>query len=258
MITGNCKDITYLQEVAREIIDYDKQRSNVLESMSLIKRGDEYTYVHSVNVAFYSMLIAKWIGLSKDEITKATMSGLLHDIGKVKISDQILNKPGKLTQDEYDIVKQHTVYGFEIASNLNELDNEIKNAILLHHERMDGSGYPFQYNCDRLNIYARIVSIADVFDAMTSDRVYKKKNTPFEAFQMFEREGVRIFDIKIMDTFRSYIANYLTGINVLLSNGESGDIVFVPLNNITNPIVRVMNEYRDLSSENTIKILELI
>jgi putative nucleotidyltransferase with HDIG domain len=258
IMEGNPPDATLLLAFAKRIYKNSGDNYNVIKCIADIRTADEYTYIHSVNVSFYSMLIAKWLGLSGHEITKAILAGLLHDVGKIKIPGQILNKAGKLTKPEFDIIKNHTVMGYEIVDSMDDFDSDIKSAVLLHHERMDGSGYPLGCYPEKLNLYSRIVAIADVYDAMTSERVYKSRSTPFEAFRMFQSAGLGLFDVKILNVFMNGLANYLMGIKVLLSNGEVGEIVFVPLHSITNPIIQVSDDYLDLSRENSIKIVKTV
>ncbi len=258
IITTGTVKAQQLIDIADHIYGNINRNQEIIKCMSCVRSIDEYTYIHSVNVAFYSMMLAKWLNLSNAEINEAILAGLLHDVGKMKIPQEILNKAAKLSKDEFEIMKQHTLYGYELVHNIKGLNQEIKKAILLHHERMDGSGYPFGCRADKLNIYAKIVAIADVFDAMTAERVYKSQSTPFEAFEMFLTEGARTFDITMLNTFMSRMPSYLTGIKVLLSNGEAGDIVFVPLQSITCPIIKIKDDYIDLSSIQTIKIDKLI
>lgn len=258
IVMGNALDYKRLSWLAEQIQFNMNDSDHILKCITEVKSTDEYTYIHSINVAFYSMMIAKWMRLSKHEIRKAIISGLLHDIGKIKIPDEILNKPGKLTNEEFDIIKNHTIYGYDIVNDIDEIDIDIKNAILLHHERMDGSGYPFNYNPKNLNVYARIVAIADVFDAMTSERVYKRRYTPFEVFEMFQKDGIGIFDIKMLYTFMKNLANYMTGMEVLLSNGEIGKIVFVPLQDIIHPIINTSDRFLDLNMESRLSIVKII
>jgi putative nucleotidyltransferase with HDIG domain len=258
IITTGTVKTQQLIHIVDQIYGNINRNQEIIKCMSCVRRVDEYTYIHSVNVAFYSMMLAKWLNLSDAEINEAILAGLLHDVGKMKVPQEILNKTAKLSKDEFEIIKQHTLYGYELVRNINGLSKKIKKAVLLHHERMDGSGYPFGCRADKLNIYTRIVAIADVFDAMTAERVYKSQSTPFEAFEMFQNEGPRIFDIGMLNTFMSRMPSYLTGIKVLLSNGEAGDIVFVPLQSITCPIIKIKEEYIDLSSIQTIKIDKLI
>jgi HD-GYP domain-containing protein (c-di-GMP phosphodiesterase class II) len=141
---------------------------------------------------------------------------------------------------------------------MNEIDNEIKKAVLLHHERIDGSGYPYHYYYENLDLFSKVVAIADVFDAMTSDRVYKGRSTPFEVFDMFRTTGIGIFDTKILNIFLNKLAGYLIGSKVLLNTGRTGEIVFIPLQNITYPIVKVESEFYDLAQEDEIKIVSML
>jgi putative nucleotidyltransferase with HDIG domain len=238
--------------------------SSVNESTSLIKclaemrNIDEYTYTHSVNVAFYSMLIAKWLNLPEFKIHEAIQAGLLHDIGKVKISDEILNKKGKLTSEEYEVMKKHSIYGYDLIKNMSEFSDHIKNGVLMHHERMDGSGYPYGISGVSIWLYAKIISVSDIYDAMTHDRVYKKKATPFEVFQMFLTTGMCTLDTLVLKTFLNKLPAYFVGTTVELNNGETGEIVYVPPHDIASPVVRVAKKYYDLSSINELKIFSMI
>lgn len=217
--------------------------SDIIRCLTRIKDRDEYTYNHSVNVAFYSMLLAKWLKLPEEKIKKAVKAGFLHDIGKSKVPLSILNKKTPLTKEEFDIIKKHPVYGYSILDDSNFVDVEIKRAVLLHHERVNGTGYPFKLPADKIGTLTRIVSIADVYDAFTSERVYKKKATPFQAFQMFLSEGYTDFDAYILTEFVNHMAVYFIGSDVLLNNGASGEVVFVPPHDVTQPIIRSNGDY---------------
>lgn len=226
--------------------------------MNRIKCTDEYTFTHCVNVAFYSMLIGKWLEMSKKKIFELVSSGLIHDIGKTKIPDSILNKKGKLTQDEFEVIKTHPYLGFEMIKNVSGFHMDLKQAVLMHHERMDGSGYPYGLTGQSINRHARIIAIADVFDAMTQNRIYKNKVSPFESFEMFLTEGVSQFDYPILSSFLKHMAPLYVGNKVKLSNGDNGEIVYVPPQNITSPILYTNSQYLDMSRNNEIKVLQLI
>lgn len=259
LAAGKPLDFKQISLIADQIHNSINENSNnTIKLLTEIKSSDEYTYTHSVNTAFYSMLIGKWLNLPEQGINKAIQSGLLHDVGKTRIPDEILNKAGRLSNEEYDIIKNHTVLGYEIVKDVGEIDKDVKAAVLLHHERMDGSGYPFHYLEDHMNLYSRIVALADVFDAMTSDRVYKKRATPFAVFDMYQTEGVCQFDIKLLNVFMNNLAVHLIGSNVLLSNGKTGEIVYIPFHKVTSPIVKVASEYLDLSEQKTVQILSLV
>jgi putative nucleotidyltransferase with HDIG domain len=231
------------------------QTIRIIDELSGI---DEYTLTHSINTAFYAMIIGKWLGLTENEVKKIIQCGLLHDIGKVLVPPEILNKSSVLTRDEFEIIKKHTLLGYSMLNDIDGIDGDIKHAVLLHHERVDCSGYPFGMAADYIGIYERIVAVADVYDAMTTNRVYKCKTTPFEAFLMFKTVGIGIFDARVVGVFLKNIASYYTGTNVLLSNGIQGKIVYIPPHDIISPVVQVGNKYLDLSRERNIKIAEII
>lgn len=172
------------------------------------------TYHHSFNTAFYSMFIGKWLDFPVNEIKKVILSGLLHDIGKSKIPDAIINKKGPLSDQEMQIMQSHPALGYKMICQMAEIDAEVKEAVLLHHKRLDGSGYPEKIMAaDRdLGLCARIVAFADVFDAMTQDRTYKEKVSPFKAFEMFRSIGYRLFDKEIIDIFLLNIPIFYTKI----------------------------------------------
>lgn len=232
--------------------------AHIIRCLAEVRNADQYTYSHCVNVAFYAMLIAKWLKLSDSKIQKAIQSGLLHDIGKAKVPNKILCKCGILTKDEFDVMKMHTIFGYEMVKDIADINLDIKNAILLHHERIDGSGYPFQMNLDTINLYSRIIAVADVFDAMTSERVYKKRSTPFEVFEMFSTIGTSMFDPNVLQTFMNNLSAYLIGSNVLLNNGEIGEIAYIPLQNPAFPVIKVSSGYLDLSQEKNMRIVSMI
>lgn len=239
-----------------ELFNYSDSGS-VIKYLNRIKTIDEYTYLHGINVAFYSMLIAKWLNLTESEVKKAVQAGFLHDIGKAKVPLSILNKASPLTGEEFDTIKKHPIYGYYILDESNFVDIDIKRAVLLHHERVNRTGYPFNISAGKIGIVTRIVSVADVYDAMTSDRVYKKKSMPFAAFEMFLTEGYTEFDTSIISEFVSHMAAYLIGSDVMLSNGERGKIVYVPPHREMLPVICSNGEYFSLNDKG-ITITEIL
>lgn len=252
---GEKLDYKRVIDVADLIFSGVKGYSYIVKCMTEVRNADEYTYNHCVNTAFYSMMIGKWLGLCEDDIRKLILAGLLHDIGKAKIPKQILNKKGKLTPEEFEQIKKHTIYGYDMLNEIDNLDLEVKRAALMHHERIDRSGYPFNAAPDKVGLYAKIVAIADVFDAMTSERVYKERSTPFAAFEMFKSIGIGCFDTKALNAFLNNLPKYYIGSNVELSNGVKGEIVYIPPHDILNPVVKTDNGYIDLSLEGNLKIV---
>lgn len=229
----------------------------ILRCLRKVRNADEYTYYHSVNVGFYSMIIAKWMGLPEKNIKQAVQSGFLHDIGKSRVPISILNKPAKLTQEEFNIIKKHPIYGYCILCENNFIDKDVKHAVLLHHERIGKNGYPFVVSEKNIDTLTSIVSVADVYDAMTSDRVYKKRATPFAAFEMFLTEGTSFFDSCVTSVFVNHMAVHLTGSDVLLSDGSSGKIVYVPPQHILSPVIFTNGDFFCID-EKKLKIVDML
>jgi len=228
-----------------------------LKVLNQVKITDDYTYSHCINTAFYCMLIGKWLGFNENDIKKVIQCGILHDVGKSRLPTELLNKRGVLTREEFEIIKKHTILGYDILNDVEGLDLDIRRAVLLHHERIDRSGYPFNASPDCVGIFARIVAIADVFDAMTSDRIYKKRATPFEAFEMFMTVGIGMYDISIVNIFLKNIINYYIGLKVLLSNGEQGEIVYIPPYDILSPVILSNGRYINLSDHCGLRIVSV-
>lgn len=232
----------------------------VTECLNKIKIVDEYTYSHCINVSLYSMLIGKWLGLPKDEIKLLMTASVLHDVGKSKIPLDILNKKGPLTREEFEVIKRHPLFGFEIINDNTDINKEVKDAVLMHHEKENGTGYPFGMKSANISRFAKIISIADAFDALTSERVYKKRQTPFDTFREFERIGIGEghYDPAILLKFIQNISQYYVGSRVMLSTGKLGEIVYVPPHNISNPVVRVDGSFIDLSEQTGVKIIAMM
>ena len=191
---------------------------------------------HSLEVSALCGMMAAELGM---DVKKAKRAGLLHDIGKSKIPNEIIGKPGKLTDSEYEEIKKHPVIGYNLVKNL-DIDQRIKNAVLLHHERFDGKGYPLGLTGNEIDDFTSIVSIADVYDAMTANRCYRDGLCPFEVIAMFEKEGLTQFNPKYILTFLDHIANTYINNEVLLSDGSSGKIVLIN-KKLTRPTIQLDN-----------------
>lgn len=197
----------------------------VMVQLSGMKDIDNYTYFHSLNVCIYSIITGKALGMNVDELIQLGMGGLLHDIGKCKIPLEILMKPDKLTDEEFYIMKLHTFYGNEIILDTPGLDKRTATVAIQHHEKWDGSGYPYKIQKDMIDIFSRIVCVVDVYDAITSDRVYRKKCAPYSAFKFIRDNSGMLFDPQICDAFISSIRLYPENSLVVLNTGEIGRII---------------------------------
>ena len=245
-----------MEELADESIDRFVDQPTVINQLQLVRRQDEYTFQHSINVSIIAGIIGKWMGYKSHELRQLVLTGLLHDIGKTQIPLEVLNKPGKLTPDEMAIMKQHTAYGYNLLKNANVAPEVIMGA-LQHHERNDGTGYPLQLSRDKIHEYAKITAIADLYDAMTSNRVYQKKRTPFTVIEILAQEMFSALDPTICMVFLENIRNFLLGGTVLLSDGREGEIVFLDAFSISRIVVATTNgDFIRLDDHKDLKVLD--
>tara|TARA_B100000795_G_scaffold269465_1_gene258899 strand:- start:2563 stop:3762 length:1200 start_codon:yes stop_codon:yes gene_type:complete len=218
---GNSIDFGTTKTIVTEISESVMRNSDALISIMRIKTADEYTYMHSVAVCALMIALAKSLGLDQETCTEAGIAGLLHDIGKTKISDDILNKPGKLTDQEYELMKTHPDEGYKILTTHYSVGEKVEDVCLHHHEKIDGSGYPKGLKGTEISLLARMGAICDVYDAVTSDRPYKKGWNPAEALQrMSQWKGH--FDPQLFQSFVKIIGIYPVGSLVRLASGKMG------------------------------------
>lgn len=255
---GKDIDINKVNEVSDSIISRINENRDIISCINQMRSADEYTYTHSVNVSLLCMLIGKWMRLDYSKVRKLVHAGFLHDIGKARVPPELLSKPGALTKDEFEEIKKHTIYGFKLAEAIPDMDDAILKGILMHHEREDGSGYPFGIKGPQIHEFGKIVAVADIYDAMTSNRAYRGKESPFEVFELMENDSFGILDPKVTGTFLNNIASYYIGDFVKLSTGDIGEIVYINPTHVSQPIVKADEIFIDLSHETGIKILELI
>ncbi len=254
---GSPLDVNKLVSHTLNILNTASSYSNIFDMLHCMRDYDDATFMHSMNVALICNVFARWLRMSEDEIRLATISGLLHDVGKIKIPDDIIKKPGKLTNSEYLLVKTHPQEGYRLLENSN-LDPEILKAVLMHHERCDGTGYPLGLTGPRIGKYAKMVSIADVYDAMTSARIYRGPLCPFKAIALFESEGLQKYDAEYILTFLENVVNTYLLNEVSLSNGQTGRIVFINKHKFSAPTVQTEQGFLDLSSHSDITIEALL
>lgn len=253
---GNVLIYDEIKELIDPLINEISENPKLAMKLWQIEMSDFYTYEHSVKVCMLSVFMSKWLGKSDFYINEIGKSALLHDIGKCNIPNEILNKPDMLTLDEFNVIKTHSTLGFILLSTTKELSSDILNGILHHHERYDGSGYPSQLIGEDIHEYARIISITDVFDAMTSNRVYRQCMNPFKVIEIME-ESSGEFDPKLKRIFISHIKEFYIGSKILLQNGETAKIIKSSTISY-RPIIEIENKIIDLSINYDIEIKELI
>lgn len=240
MRLGKTLDLTSVEESVTKIIDEVLDNDDVLISLTDIRSFDNYTYGHCVNVAILSLVCGISMGMSKADLKQLTLGAMLHDIGKIKIPEEILKKPGRLTTEEYETVVKHAAFGYEIVKKIPRFPRRAALVINQHHERINGSGYPQKLKGEQIDLFARIAAIADVYDAITADRVYQKGILPSEAIRVLKGLGSFHFDLDVLSHFVKNIALYPVGSSVVLSDGTSGVVVDVNKRYPARPIVRVL------------------
>jgi putative nucleotidyltransferase with HDIG domain len=220
-------DIDACMFLANSIVNEIQSSDSLIVEKVSLSSYDNYTYVHSVNVDIFSVIIGIGMGLTNSELELLSQGALLHDIGKMDVPIEILNKPAKLTREEFEEMKRHPEYGLERLrkSGGESIAAVIKNAVYSHHENWDGSGYPRGLSGEGIHKFARIIHVADVYDALTAKRVYKDAMNPADAIEYLMANSGTMFDIDVVNTFLHYIAPYPIGCTVLLSSGQQGVVM---------------------------------
>ncbi len=229
----------------------------VFDLLHCTRTYDEVVFAHSLNVALISAVLGSWLNFSDADLNVLIKCGIYHDIGKLAIPKEIVDKPGPLSPEEYTIMKSHTMQGYNILKNMN-LDKRVKLAAMMHHERTDGSGYPLAVKSDQMESMTKIVAIADVYEAITAPRKYRKAKCPFEAVKIFESSGLAMYDTKYLMTFLEHITQCYMGYRVRLNDGRVGTIVYINRQAYSKPMVQVGSQYIDLSKTPGAYIAEIL
>lgn len=258
MIMENAEiDENFLVDEVDKMINLCGSKSKVFNMLHCIREYDEMTYMHSVNVSLICNCFAKWLGMNEEDQRTLTLAGLLHDIGKTNIPREILLKPDSLTEGEYKIIKTHTLEGYSLLRD-KKVDERIKMVALQHHERSDGSGYPFGKQGDQIESFAMITAIADVYDAMTSDRVYRPRICPFDVVRMLQNDSYGKYDPRFLVPLLEQITEVYMNHTVRLSDDTVGKIVLLNKNELAKPVVQVDDIFIDLSKNRDIAIKEIL
>lgn len=255
MTTGRF-DSALVEDIMQPLFNVLASQKDAVALLLLLNRDANYTYVHSMQVGMLSYYLSLWLGYPHDQASAICQAGYLHDIGKSTIPGEILNKPGRLTKEEYEIVKMHTVNGYEIIRN-SLGDTEAATAALQHHERGDGSGYPHGIKADEMHPWSAIIAVADVYSAMTSNRVYQDKQELINVLKELHRLSFGQLAPEPTHTFIRNMLPYFINKKVRLTNGEYGYIVMNHPTDFFRPLVRVSDRFVDLSTERELDIEEV-
>ena len=210
--------------IADSLMSAIQENDAMAIDISALKTSDEYTFKHSVDVATISMIVAKKMGMSETEIREIGVTGLLHDVGKTKIPLEILNKPSRLDDAEFEIMRQHSVYSYRIIQNNTDLSDYVKLGVLQHHEKINGAGYPMAVPGNKITPYAKVLAVADIYDALVTERPYKSAFSQREAVEMI-MSMTQELDLFAMESFLQSMILYPVDSIVELSNGEKAKVV---------------------------------
>lgn len=268
LIAGSVLDTPAITEVVDMLIDDLSTKPNLLVNVFDIRLKDDYTFAHSVNVCSFAILIGMSFALHRGQLRELAIGALMHDLGKTVLPSEILQKPGPLSPNEYEQMQEHTNFGFNILRRQDEISLLSAHIAFQHHERVDGTGYPRALIGSDIHLYGRIVAVADVYDALVSDRAYRSRYLPHKAAEMLSEASGKAFDEEVVRHFLQQIAFYPTGTLVRLSTGIIGVVVDVNKPVTTRPVIRALydsvgddiGEYYelDLSKNNEVSIIEVV
>lgn len=235
------------------------EEADVMDSLMIMPHSEDYLYHHSLDVGIIAGCLGLWLERPFREIEEIILGGLLHDVGKALIPLKILNKPDALNEEEMNLARFHSIRGYNFLKQNRDLSRSVLFCALQHHERLDGTGYPLSVQGDKIHPYAKMVAVADVFDAMTSQKGYGRKTTPYEAVEVLKQEMMTKMDVKTCAVFIEKLSQRFLGDIVQLSNGQRGEVVYLNQSDCTRPMVRTTDgEFIDLAKKTDLSITRLV
>jgi len=240
--SGDRKGTKDALSVVEDLVDHIIQMGDVNKSLYDIQTYDNYTYLHSIDTGIMATFLGLSMNLKESELKELSIGAILHDIGKTKIDSDIITKPGKLTEEEFQEIRQHPTYGKNILEKNFSISSEILKAVEHHHERVDGNGYPYGLRLHQISKFAKIISVCDVYDAVSNDRSYRQKFNPIDAYELILAGCGNAFDEEIVKNFKKTFSVFPLGVCLKLSNGVEGYVIKQNKNFPDRPILRVLYE----------------
>jgi HD-GYP domain-containing protein (c-di-GMP phosphodiesterase class II) len=229
------------KEVVNELVSTCMNSPSVFPTMTRLKDFDDYTFTHSLNVSIISMAIGRKLNKNEKDLNTIGLAGIMHDLGKMKIPEKILNKPDKLSEEEFRIMKQHPVRGYDLLKHYTDFSEDILLSVLQHHEKADGTGYPGGLMEKQIHPNAKIISISDVYDAVTSDRVYHQGRSPSEALKLIFENSGKHFNETLVKFFINLMGIYPVGTLIMLDSHELAIVFDSNQKDILRPTVIVIS-----------------
>lgn len=258
LMLGEELSISFIEKEILPVISQASEIPHIHHLFYDLNKMEEYTYRHTIGVGIISLMIGKWLKLSEEELTELVMGATLHDIGKTKIAPSILNKKGKLTREEYEEMQLHTSYGYEILRKADQLSDRVALVALHHHEREDGRGYPKGLVSNQIDLYSKIVAIADMFHAMLSRRIYKEPLPFYTALRQLQDHAFGKLDANITLLFLYKLMDSIIGRSVMLSDGSVGKIIMVDRFDPLRTLVQVNDCIVDLKMNRELNIEKVL
>lgn len=258
--SGSKVDITKVRANILPLIDDVLKNREIIFTLNELSNSKDYIYHHSVALSLICAVIAQKMGYSKGDVLQIAIAGAVADCGMAKVRKKVRDKSGPLTEFEFKEIQEHPFYSLQMINGISILKTDMKIAVYQHHERLDGSGYPRGDKGNTISIYSHIIAVADVFHAMTCERVYRAKESPFKVLEMIRESEFGKFNIKVVQALFTCVADLPLGTKVELSNGEAASIVFTNKTSVTRPVIKLeeSNNIIDLAKNRSIYIERLV
>lgn len=233
-------DIAKMRSIMMPLLEKVAKQKRLLGMLSDLVRPQTYNAHHAISVGMLATAISQKMNFPEGQTIQLGLAAALSDCGMAKVDASIMRKTAFLTKEEYLEVKKHVIYSYQMIKDTPLLRQEMKQAVLQHHERLDGSGYPRGYKLQEISSFAQIIAVADVFHAMTSERIYRMKESPYKVIEMLMQEEFGKFDLKVLHALQSLVEQLTIGTKVQLSDGKIGEVIFVHRDASLRPMIKIM------------------